>query len=150
MRVFSAELIKLKRSLSWPVVIGLPVAVVLLGAATNLARGEQPVDGWHGIWVQLMGFHGLFPLALGVAILGSLVWRGEHRGSNWNALMAGPMSSLSIVAAKATVIAGLAAVMQFVMLGAVVAVGKFGFGLPGMLPAQYLWTTLLIVAATIP
>ena len=65
MRVFSAELIKLKRSLSWPVVIGLPVAVVLLGAATNLARGEQPVDGWHGIWGAVDGVSWAVPARAG-------------------------------------------------------------------------------------
>ena len=150
MRTLSAEFIKLRRSLSWPVVIGLPAVVVLLGAATNLARGEQPDDGWHGFWVQSVGLYGLFPLALGVAILGSLVWRIEHRGSNWNALMSGPTSSLIIVAAKTTAVAGLVAVMQLVMLGVVVAVGRLGFGLPGMPPVEYLPRTLLIIVAAIP
>ncbi|MFC0673844.1 ABC transporter permease [Brachybacterium hainanense] len=150
MHTLSAELIKLKRSLSWPVVVLLPIAVTLLGAATNLARGEQPEDGWHTVWLQSVGFHGLFPLAIGVAILGSLVWRSEHRGSNWNTLMSGPTSSLSIVAAKSTVVAGLAALMQLTMLAAVLVIGAVGFGLPGMLPAKYLATTLLIIVATVP
>lgn len=150
MRTLSAELIKLKRSLSWPVVVLLPIAVTLLGAATNLTRGEQPDDGWHTVWLQSVGFHGLFPMAIGIAILGSLVWRSEHRGSNWNALMSGPTSTTSIVVAKSAVIAGLAALMQLIMLGTVIAVGAGAFGLPGMLPAQYLWTTLLIIAAIVP
>lgn len=150
MRTLSAELIKLKRSLSWPVVVLLPIAVTLLGAATNLTRGEQPDDGWHTVWLQSVGFHGLFPMAIGIAILGSLVWRSEHRGSNWNALMSGPTSTTSIVVAKSAVIAGLAALMQLIMLGSVIAVGAGAFGLPGMFPAQYLWTTLLIIAAIVP
>lgn len=150
MRTLSAELIKLKRSLSWPVVVLLPIAVSLLGAATNLARSKQPDDGWHTVWLQSVGFHGLFPLAIGIAILGSLVWRSEHRGSNWNNLMSGPTSSLSIVAAKSTVVAGLAALMQLIMLASVIVIGSGAFGLPGMLPAEYLWTTLLIIVATMP
>ena len=150
MHTLGAELIKLKRSLSWPVVLLLPIAVTLLGAATSLARGEQPDDGWHTVWLQSVGFHGLFPLAIGIAILGSLVWRSEHRGSNWNALMSGPTSSLSIVVAKSAVVAGLAALMQLIMLAAVVVIGGGAFGLPGRLPAEYLWTTLVIIVATVP
>lgn len=150
MGTLNAEILKLKRSLAWPVVVFLPIAVVLMGAATQLADGEQPEDGWHTVWLQSVGFYGLFPLAIGIAILGSLVWRAEHRGSNWNALMSGPTASRQIVIAKATVVAGLAAIMQIILLIAVIAIGKLAFGLPGMLPGQYIGTALLLVLATIP
>lgn len=145
-----AELIKLKRSLAWPVVVLLPVALVLAGAATQLAHGTVPRDGWHTVWLQSVGFYGLLPLALGIAILGSLVWRAEHAGSNWNALMSGPTSSVRIVTAKAVVVAGLTAVMQLVLLAAVIAVGTFAFALPGMLPAEYFGITGLLILATFP
>ena len=42
MDALTAELIKLKRSLAWPIVIGLPVVLVLAGAATQLADGTTP------------------------------------------------------------------------------------------------------------
>lgn len=150
MGALNAELIKLKRGLAWPVVVLLPIVLVLSGAATQLSRGGQPENGWHTVWVQSVVFYGLFPLAIGVAILGSLVWRAEHRGSNWNALMSGPTSSLRIVIAKATVVAGLTAIMQIILLAAVIAIGKLAFGLPGMLSAQYFAITGLLVVATIP
>lgn len=150
MGALTAELIKLKRSLAWPVVVFLPIVLVLVGAATQLANREQPADGWHTVWVQSVGFYGLFPLAIGIAILGSLVWRAEHRGSNWNALMSGPATSLRIVAAKAAVVAGLTALMQVVLLIAVIVIGKAAFGLHGMLPGQYVAATMLLVLATIP
>lgn len=150
MGAFTAELIKLKRSLAWPVVVFLPIVLVLVGAATQLARGTRPASGWETVWLQSVGFYGLFPLAIGIAILGSLVWRAEHRGSNWNALMSGPTTSLRIVVAKAAVVAGLTAIMQVILLLAVIAIGKLAFGLPGMLPAQYFGITLLLVLATIP
>ncbi|SDS04183.1 hypothetical protein SAMN04489751_1089 [Brevibacterium sandarakinum] len=150
MGALNAELIKLKRGLAWPVVVLLPIVLVLAGAATQLARGGQPENGWHTVWVQSVVFYGLFPLAIGVAILGSLVWRAEHRGSNWNALMSGPTSSLRIVIAKAAVVAGLTAIMQIILLVSVVAIGKLAFGLPGMLPGQYVGITGLLVVATIP
>lgn len=150
MGAISAELIKLKRGLAWPVVVLLPVVLALAGAATRLARGTQPEDGWDTVWLQSVGFYGLFPLAIGIAILGSLVWRAEHRGGNWNALMSGPTPALHIVAAKALVVAGLTAIMQVVLVVAVIAIGKLAFGLPGTLPSQYLGIAALLVLATVP
>lgn len=150
MSALSAELVKLKRSLAWPIVVLLPIVLVLAGAATQLADGRAPENGWHTVWLQSVGFYGLFPLAIVIAILGSLVWRVEHRGSNWNALMSGPNSSLRIVTAKAVVVAGLTAIMQVILLAAVIVIGKAAFGLPGMLPGEYLAVTGLLIVATIP
>lgn len=150
MSALPAELVKLKRSLAWPIVVFLPIVLVLAGAATQLADGRTPENGWHTVWLQSVGFYGLFPLAIGIALLGSLVWRPEHRGSNWNALMSGPTSSLRIVTAKALVVAGLTAIMQLVLLVAVIVIGKAAFGLPGMLPGEYLVVTGLLIVATIP
>ncbi|MDN5688290.1 MAG: ABC transporter permease [Brachybacterium sp.] len=150
MSALSAEFIKLRRSLAWPVVVFLPIVLVLAGAATRLADGGTLENGWHTVWLQSVGFYGLFPLAIGIAILGSLVWRVEHRGSNWNALMSGPTSSLRIVTAKAVIVAGLAAIMQVVLLAAVIVIGKVAFGLPGMLPGEYVAVTGLLILATIP
>ncbi len=150
MSTLSTELVKLKRSLAWPIVVLLPIVLVLAGAATRLANGRTPDNGWHTVWLQSVGFYGLFPLAIGIAILGSLVWRAEHRGSNWNALMSGPTSSLRIVTAKAVVVAGLTAIMQVILLAAVIVIGKVVFGLPGMLPGEYFGVTGLLIVATIP
>ncbi len=150
MCALSAELVKLKRSLAWPMLVLLPIVLVLAGAATQLADGRAPENGWHTVWLQSVGFYGLFPLAIGIAILGSLVWRVEHRGSNWNALMSGPTSSLRIVTAKAVVVAGLTGIMQVVLLAALIVIGKAAFGLPGMLPGEYLAVTGLLIVATIP
>ena len=74
MCALSAELVKLKRSLAWPMLVLLPIVLVLAGAATQLADGRAPENGWHTVWLQSVGFYGLFPLAIGIAILGSLVW----------------------------------------------------------------------------
>lgn len=150
MGAITAELLKLKRSLAWPVVVLLPIILVLAGAATQLARGTQPENGWDTVWLQSVGFYGLFPLAIGIAILGSLVWRVEHRGSNWNALMSSPIPTLRLVVAKTVVVAGLTALMQVVVVLAVIAIGKLAFGLPGMLPAQYLGIGMLLMLATVP
>jgi hypothetical protein len=150
MGAISAELIKLRRSLAWPIVVLLPVVLVLAGAATQLARGTRPENGWDTVWLQSVGFYGLFPLAIGIGILGSLVWRAEHRGSNWNALMSGPTPTVRIVVAKAVAVAGLTAIMQVVLVLAVVVIGKLAFGLPGVLPGRYLGVAALLVLATVP
>lgn len=145
-----AEFVKLRRSLGWTVVVLLPVAVVLPGAANELPAGAPAEDGWHAIWLRAAVFHGLFPLAIGVGILASLVWRVEHRGGNWNALMSGPTSTLRIVAAKATVVAALAAVMQAVLLLAVIVSGKVIFALSGMLTGRYFALSALTALTCLP
>ncbi|MFP5068882.1 ABC transporter permease [Pseudonocardia nantongensis] len=145
-----AELIKLKRSMSWAVVVALPLMAVLSGAGNSLASGRALDEGWHTLWLRVVVFYGLFPLAIGIAALASLVWRVEHRGGNWNALMARPVSSLQIVVGKAAVLGLLVAAMQVVLVVAVVLVGKLAFGLPGLLPARYLLAGVLIVLACLP
>lgn len=145
-----AEFLKLKRSLSWAVVVLLPVTMVLAGAVNTVIPGGQIAEGWHTVWMRSVVFQGLFPLAIGIAILASLVWRVEHRGGNWNALMSGPTPSVRIVIAKTTVVAVLALVMQAVLAVTVVVVGKLVFGLPGMLPGTYVAISVLIVVACLP
>lgn len=150
MTSFTAELLKLRRSQGWAVVFVLPLVIV--GAATfrTLSSGEPLPDGWDTLWLRTVGFHGLFPMILGVAVLASLTWRAEHRHGNWNALMTGPTSSLRIVLAKTLVVGTLAAAMQAVLLAIVVLVGKIGYGLPGMLPAQYVVVSLLVAVGGLP
>lgn len=150
MRAIRAELIKLRRSASLLVVVLLPIAVVVAGAATKLARGELLVDGWNSMWVQSIVFYGLFPLAVGIAIIGSLVWRVEHRGGSWNALMTDARSTASLVLAKAAVVAGLVGAMQVVLLTTIVVVGTVGFGLEGLPPIEHVGTVGLLILATVP
>ncbi|MVA74524.1 ABC transporter [Auraticoccus sp. F435] len=145
-----AELTKLRRSLSWSVVVLLPVVVVLAGSFTTVVSGQQLADGWHTLWLRSVVFYGLLPLPLGLGILASLAWRPEHRGGSWNALMSSPVPSLYVVLAKTLVVALLGAVMQLVLLVTVVLTGKLLFGLAGMLPGRYLVITVLLVVAVLP
>lgn len=150
MGVVRAEILKLRRSLVWAVVIVLPLALVFSAAFNTLASDAPLDDGWHTLWMRSVVVHGLFPVALGIALIGSLVWRPEHRGGNWNALMSGPTRSRDIVLGKTVVVAGLAALMQPVMVCGVVVMGSLVLGLPGSLPARYLGVSLLIMAACLP
>lgn len=150
MHANTAEFLKLKRSMSWAIVVILPLVLAITGVVNTLVAGSGLDDGWHTLWLRCVVFYGLFPLSVGIAILASLVWRSEHRGSNWNALMAGPTTSLSIVVSKASAVTLLAVSMQAVMLVSVIALGKVVFGLPGLLPPEYFMSSVLIGLASFP
>ncbi|WP_017614811.1 ABC transporter permease [Nocardiopsis salina] len=145
-----AELLKLKRSLSWTVVAALPLMAVLAGVVNTLVCGAALDEGWHTLWLRTVVVYGLFPLAAGVAVLASLLWRVEHQGGNWNALMGRPTSALAVVSAKVVVLAVLAALMQAVLVAGVSVAGTAVFGLPGALPPRYLLVSAVIVAACLP
>lgn len=150
MNAIRAELLKLARSLSWVVVLLLPTAMVLSGVANTLASGEDPEHGWHTMWLRSVVVHGMAPLPLGIAIIASLVWRPERQGGNWNTLLSGPTSALRIAAAKTVVIAAIAAAIQIVLLAVLALFGTLVFDLPGLLPAEYLGISALIVVASVP
>ena len=145
-----AEFLKLKRSLSWAVVLLLPLMAVAAGAANTVVSGRPLEDDWHTLWVRVVVFYGLFPLAAGIAVLASLIWRVEHRGGNWNALMGRQVPSSHVVVGKTVVPAVLAVAMQAVLVAGVVVAGKLLFGLPGMLPPRYFLISAVIVLACLP
>lgn len=146
----AAEIAKLRRSLVWIVVIGLPVIMVAAGSFTAVASAQPPADGWHTVWLRSVVFYGLVPLSVGLGILGSAVWRPEHTGGNWNALMGSPVPSLQIVTAKALTVTLLGAAMQLVLVLAVTVAAKVVFGLPGWLPGRYLLVTGLLMLTVFP
>ncbi|WP_167149263.1 ABC transporter permease [Actinomyces sp. ZJ308] len=138
------EMLKLRRSASWGVVLVLPVASVL--GACLLVR---PTD-WQLLWVRSTGFYGMVLLPVSLGVLASLVWRVEHQGSNRLALMSAPVPTWRTVAAKAAAAWLLAAVMQTVLVLATAAAGSLFLRLPGGLPSRYLAAGLLIAVACAP
>ena len=145
-----SEFIKLKRSMSWAVVVLLPVMAVFAGSMSTIAAEEQFENGWHTLWIRSIGFYGMAILPVGIAILASLVWRVEHKNGNWNALMSRPVSSLQVVIGKVAAVAVLSAVMQVVLLVTAIALGEFVFGLPGTLPAKYFVGSVVVMMACVP
>ena len=103
------EILKLRRSASWGVVLVLPVASVL--SACVIVR---PTD-WQLLWIRSVGFYGMALLPVSLAVLASLVWRVDHQGSNWNALMSSSVPTWRTVVAKAIAAWLPAAVMQLVL-----------------------------------
>ncbi|MEY8039938.1 ABC transporter permease [Saccharopolyspora cebuensis] len=145
-----AEFLKLKRSSSWAVVVLLPLMAVITGVANTAVSGQELDGGWHAWWLRVVVFYGLFPLSAGVAALASLVWRVEHQGGNWNALMGRRVSSSQVVIGKFAVLAVLAAAMQAVLVVGFVLAGKLLFGLAGLPPARYFLISAVIVLACLP
>ncbi len=145
-----SEFIKLKRSMSWAVVVLLPVISVFAGSAGTIAAEGRFEDGWHTLWIRSIGFYGMAILPVGIAILASLVWRAEHKNGNWNALMSRPVSSLQVVIGKVAAVAALSAAMQVVLLVSAIALGKLVFGLSGMLPTEYFVSSAVVMVACVP
>ena len=150
MNSIHSEFLKLKRSMSWAVVLVVPIIMVLAGSMSTMLAQDTFEDGWHTLWIRSVGFYGMAILPVAVAILASLVWRVEHKNSNWNALMSRPVPTSEVVLGKVAAIAALAASMQLVLLVTVIGLGKLVFGLEGMLPAKYLLGSLLIMLACVP
>ncbi|MDN5587237.1 MAG: ABC transporter permease [Brevibacterium sp.] len=144
------EFRKLRRSLSWPIVVLLPVIAVASGAIGTLNTEQGVTDGWHTLWIRSIGFYGMALLPVGIAILAALVWRVEHRNGNWNALMSTPSPTWRTVIGKVGAVAVMAGLMQVVLLITVVVVGKLVFGLPGLLPIEYILSSVLVIIACVP
>lgn len=149
MAAITSEFVKLKRSLSWAIVVLLPIVMVVAGSAST-AVSDGFENGWHTLWIRSIGFYGMAVLSVGIAILASLVWRVEHRGNNWNTLMSGTLPTWKILAGKTATVSLLAAVMHLVLLATVLALGELAFDLPGYLPSEYVATSLLIIVAQVP
>lgn len=149
MDVIRVEFLKLRRSMSWAVIVILPVIMVVSGSVSTSAGGSGFDDGWHTLWIRSIGFYGMAILSVGIGVLASLVWRVEHRNGNWNTLMTSPVPTSQILLGKTAAIALLAAAMQVVFVIAVVISGKL-HGLDGILPGKHLATSLLVVIAGVP
>lgn len=148
--LIAAEFTKLRRSLAWAVVIGLPVIMVFAASYATLSSDAGLTDGWHTLWMRSMVFHGLFPLTLGIGIMASLVWRHEHRNGNWNALLCTPASTTRIVLSKILTVTALAAAMQLCLVLSLIAVGKLVYNLPALPPGRYLLVSALLVVTVLP
>lgn len=72
MKYVSVEFVKLQRSLSWAVVILLPIIAVASGSMSSVAADGGLDDGWHTLWIRSIGFYGMALLPVGIAILASL------------------------------------------------------------------------------
>lgn len=145
-----AELTKLRRSALWIVAAVLPLLTVITGTVNYSANQGALSAGWTSYWSQVTIFYGMLFMSTAIAVLASAAWRMEHRGHNWNLLMAVPARARSVVGAKIAALALVVAVMQLVLLLMVVLTGKLVLGLDGFLPWNGVAAALLGIVAALP
>lgn len=135
-----AELIKLRRAPIWVAFVALPLVAAAIGTFNYQGNLEILKNGWFDLWTQHTLFEGMFFLHALVGASCSWLMRLEHRGTNWNQLMASPATALRVLASK-LVVGWLMLGVALVAIGTLfVACGKLvGLrGLPGLEYAQWL------------
>jgi len=105
-RCISAEMIKLRHSRIWLILIILPVISVLIGSANFYINQGVLKHEWYSLWSQVGLFYGEFFFPILIAICCAYMWRLEHFNKNWNMIMAAPISSSCIFLSK-LIVAGL-------------------------------------------
>lgn len=146
MNAIRAELLKLRRSAVWIIVVVLPLFAVVTGTVNYVLNVGELSATWSSYWSQVTLFYGLLYLSIGVAVLASTLWRMEHRG-NWPRLLAAPVSPGSILTAKLAALALLVVVMQAVLIATGWIAGILAAGLPPALPANVL---LVLALSALP
>lgn len=146
MNAIRAELLKLRRSAVWIIVVVLPLFAVVTGTVNYVLNVGELSSTWSSYWSQVTLFYGLLYLSIGVAVLASTLWRMEHRG-NWPRLLAAPVSPGSTLTAKLAALALLVVVMQAVLIATGWIAGILAAGLPPALPANVL---LVLALSALP
>lgn len=142
MQPLRAEFGKLRRAPIWITYVALPLISAAIGTFNYQQNLGVLTPGWENLWTQ----HTLFELCF---FLPALVGAGcswlmglEHAGTNWNQVLASPVSPWRIVVAKLVVgsaMLGVALVATGVLF---VACGK-AVGLEGLPSAGYISFLLL-------
>lgn len=135
-RILSSEQLKMSKSRLWLILIVSPILAGLIGIFANLPPG--PV-AWPMLIASMVMLHGMLILPIITGVLSASICRYEHNGGGWKQLLAMPVSRASVYFAKLTIVAGLLAFCQLLMLGAFLITGAF-HGILGDIP----WGTLAI------
>ncbi|MGE7676364.1 ABC transporter permease [Lysinibacillus sp. NPDC094403] len=142
-RLFSVELLKMKRSNYWLLVIIGPV----IGVSLGLWNFFQNIDvfivskddnGWLEAWTQVELFYSslIYPILVGV--FAALVCRSEHTGRGWKMLLALPVTRSKVYMSKLVLIILLVAWTQMCLLIFYLCLGWI-LSIPGTIP----WRLLL-------
>lgn len=148
--MFRAELLKLKRSQLWVVVVILPLLAIITGSINYWSNKQALSSGWVSLFSQVFLFYSLFYFSMAVALMCAAAWRMEHQGTNWNLLRTNSTSAVSLLLAKTVVIAIPLAVMQLVLVCGTFISGLIVLDDVSMPPLYYLVIGLLAVVASFP
>lgn len=147
--LMAAEALKLRRSMVWPFVVLLPLLAVVTGCVNYWGNREVLTTGWESLTSQVTLFYSLFFFSVGVALVCSAVWRPEHRGTTWNAVLTTPADVRRVVGAKALVALVPVGVMQVVLVVLTWA-GAAVLGVDDVAPGGFATAAAVGVVAAVP
>ncbi|MFJ8530849.1 ABC transporter permease [Bacillus sp. NPDC094106] len=137
-----SELLKLKRSKIWIVMIVIPLICIALGLLNFFANYnvlmEVSNNEWTKAWTQVGLIYGLFLLPILVSVYCAFVCRFEHIEGNWKKLASLPVPFRYVYIAKLVVVMLLTLCTQLFFLFMYILIGKLT-GITSEIP----WRTLL-------
>ena len=136
LRCIRAEREKLRRSGIWLLFLAIPVISAVYGTFNYNMNLEILTHGWYDLWTQYTLFYATFFFGPLIGVYASYLWRLEHRGHNWNVILAAPVRPMCLFAAKFWVVLQMTLLTQLWLLVLFVLGGKLGAGLPGLPPVQ--------------
>lgn len=127
--VVSTELLKLKRSKIWIIMICIPLSCILLGLL-NFQLNREVLAGygkneWIQAWTQIGMLYSMFLFPILIGIYSSLVCRSEYLGNNWNKMLSLPVPVKNIYLSKLIVISIFTLVTQVFLLIFYLISGQF-------------------------
>lgn len=140
--MFRTEILKLKRSPTWLIVIILPLLTVTAGTINFANNPESLGATWDAFTSQVTIFYAMLFFSMAISLLAANAWRMEHRGSNWNLLLTTTRRPLKLVLAKIVVITIPVAFMQVVLAASTLISGTLVLDLEG----EASWRIALVAA----
>ncbi len=88
LRCIRSEREKLRRSGIWLLFLAIPVISAVYGTFNYNMNLEILTHGWYDLWTQYTLFYATFFFGPLIGVYASYLWRLEHRGHNWNVILA--------------------------------------------------------------
>lgn len=136
LRCIRAENRKLHGAPIWLVFLLVPAISCLYGTYNFLGNLGLLDFTWYNLWTQHTLFYSLFFFAPMVGMYAAYLWRLEHRGHNWNRIMAAPVPRFALFFAKFIAVTRLTLLTQVWVFALYLLCGKLWARLPGWPPAQ--------------
>jgi hypothetical protein len=137
LRAFSAELLKMKRTLALTLIFVMPLSVCFLNLAILLngnGLSDETYDVWEFLLRNNVGFWGVLMLPLFVTLETALVAALDHNAQSWKHVYALPIPRWSVYMAKQLINLSLIAGSMIVVALATVGIAAF-IQISGLLPA---------------
>lgn len=141
LRCIKSELLKLKGSKIWLLVLIIPTLGVLLGAGNYYMNIGMLTKEWFSLWTQVSLFYSAFFYPAVIAVCAAYLCRLEHLNKNWNRTMTVPVTQGCVYLGKLTAASLLVIAVQLVMVAGYLLAGYL-FGFRSALPFEF-WGWIL-------